>query len=200
MATDRAAVMAALLRIRECEWTTQETCYVTLLKVLRNVMASPAEPKFRRLNTSNAVLRTKVFDVPGAAEFLRAAGFIEDAGGFVVLPQTSEAQAQVAAASAALQRQADEAQMDELRRERDQRIASAKAEEQKVNRLKLASHMTGEEAEELRRKIAQDRAEVEADHEFRPVHESKPRELKFGASEADKAYLKGSGSGSKGGG
>eukprot|EP00438_Fugacium_kawagutii_P017810 Skav213075 [mRNA] locus=scaffold3042:14551:16130:+ [translate_table: standard] len=46
--------------------------------------ASISEAKFRHLKMSNAALKTKValgtkvFDVPGALDFLRAAGFQED--------------------------------------------------------------------------------------------------------------------------
>merc|ERR550532_2266796 len=83
----------ALRSIAGSDWVKQETCYLTMMKLLDNIISHPGEEKFRRLKTSNAALRAKVFDVPGALEFLQAAGFSEVAGGdgVVALAQDREA-------------------------------------------------------------------------------------------------------------
>merc|ERR1719296_139651 len=131
----------------KCDWEHQEACFVTLLKLLGHIVETPTEPKFRRLKLTNATLKAKVFDVPGAQDFLRTAGFVEE-GEFLVVPLGSQAQASVAAALKLLHHHADEAKMDQMRRERDAKIARAKEEENKVTKWNLTSHMTGEEVED----------------------------------------------------
>ncbi|MEW5298946.1 MAG: hypothetical protein WDW38_004866 [Sanguina aurantia] len=47
----------------------------TLARIINNVLASPHEPKFRTMRLGNAKIQETVVAVPGAVEFLQAAGF-----------------------------------------------------------------------------------------------------------------------------
>mmetsp|Transcript_18203 Transcript_18203/g.52713 ORF Transcript_18203/g.52713 Transcript_18203/m.52713 type:complete len:273 (+) Transcript_18203:36-854(+) len=64
-----------------------EACVATITKLLGNVLASPDEPKFRKIRTSNATFAAKVYSCKGAPELLALAGF-DDApeSGHLVLP------------------------------------------------------------------------------------------------------------------
>ncbi|GIL66753.1 hypothetical protein Vafri_20206, partial [Volvox africanus] len=50
-------------------------CCDALLRVLRNVMTKPEEDKFRQIRLSNPRVQETIVRVPGAVEFLEAAGF-----------------------------------------------------------------------------------------------------------------------------
>lgn len=52
-----------------------QTCLDALLRLVRNVLASPAEPKFRSIRLANPRIQAAVAAVPGAIEFLECAGF-----------------------------------------------------------------------------------------------------------------------------
>lgn len=51
------------------------TCVQTLKKMLTNVKANPAEPKFRKVNLANETFKAKVGSVQGGVAILKAAGF-----------------------------------------------------------------------------------------------------------------------------
>mmetsp|Transcript_18374 Transcript_18374/g.43092 ORF Transcript_18374/g.43092 Transcript_18374/m.43092 type:complete len:205 (-) Transcript_18374:78-692(-) len=191
----------ALHRLAESPWEKQETCYITLLKVLNNILEHPAEAKFRHLKTSNAALRAKVFDLPGAKEFFLSCGFTEEEGGEVLkspvggsptrscsLVQDCPAgqEAKIAAARDCLKKHADDEKMKELRRQRDVKIAEEKA---KSKRDPFTCHKelatTEEEKAELRKALERDRLELAAEIAARgPTQASKATDLKFGAHEA----------------
>jgi len=61
-------------------WEDQEMCYVTMLKVLGNIVANPTEGKFFSLKIENAAIQKKILSHDGARGFLEALGFREDAG------------------------------------------------------------------------------------------------------------------------
>ena len=183
------AVNGALHRITESEWPKQETCYVTLLKLLKNIVDHPTEAKFRHLNTQNAALKAKVFDIPGALDFLKAVGFQEVAGEAL---ECSAAAEQLKTARDRLEKHADDAKMNELRRERDAKIAEEKAKAKKdpfTCHKELAT--TEEEREALRKELERDRLEMAAELAHRgPTQSSKATDLKFGAHEADTSCIK----------
>mmetsp|Transcript_18373 Transcript_18373/g.43091 ORF Transcript_18373/g.43091 Transcript_18373/m.43091 type:complete len:189 (-) Transcript_18373:78-644(-) len=175
----------ALHRLAESPWEKQETCYITLLKVLNNILEHPAEAKFRHLKTSNAALRAKVFDLPGAKEFFLSCGFTEEEGG-EVLDCPAGQEAKIAAARDCLKKHADDEKMKELRRQRDVKIAEEKA---KSKRDPFTCHKelatTEEEKAELRKALERDRLELAAEIAARgPTQASKATDLKFGAHEA----------------
>lgn len=57
-----------------------------LLKVLNNIVAHPMEEKYRKIKTTNAAFSSKVQSIPGGAECMRAAGFTEVNGEWVLFP------------------------------------------------------------------------------------------------------------------
>ena len=91
----------------------------TLSKLLGNVQAAPAEPKFRRLRTSNAKI-SMLLQTRGVRALLLGAGFVEEGADFLVLPEA----APLEAVQAALDGLAAEAAS------RDASGAALKAEEQ----------------------------------------------------------------------
>ncbi|CAK9083334.1 unnamed protein product [Durusdinium trenchii] len=145
-----------------------ETCYVTLLKLLNNIVEHPSEAKFRHLKTSNAALKAKVFDVPGAKDFLVACGFVEDGDGL-----DCPSGVDVTPVRDRLKKHADDAKMNELRRERDAKIAEEKAKSKKdpfTCHKELGT--TEEEREAIRKKLERDRLELEAELAHRGAHAS----------------------------
>ena len=62
-----------------------QTAVHTLNTVFLNVLCNEGEERFRRLRRTNAALRAKLLDAPGAEALLAAVGFVED-GEFLVLP------------------------------------------------------------------------------------------------------------------
>merc|ERR1711865_1233768 len=65
-------------------WADQEVCYVTMLKVLGNIVANPTEGKFFSLKIENAAIQKKILSHDGARGFLEALGFRENAGALVL--------------------------------------------------------------------------------------------------------------------
>lgn len=167
------ALNAALHQMAQSDWPKQETCYVTLLKLLKNIVEHPAEAKFRHLKMQNAALKAKVFDLPGALDFLRSVGFQEVENGEAL--ECSAPADQVKAARDRLEKHADDAKMNELRRERDAKIAEEKAKAKKdpfTCHKELAT--TEEEREALRKELERDRLEMAAELAHRgPTQASK---------------------------
>lgn len=56
----------------------------TMLKLVGNVAAHPAEAKYRDIKLSNAAIQQRVGSVPGAVEVLEAMGFERAEGGDVL--------------------------------------------------------------------------------------------------------------------
>mmetsp|Transcript_46264 Transcript_46264/g.100581 ORF Transcript_46264/g.100581 Transcript_46264/m.100581 type:complete len:203 (+) Transcript_46264:62-670(+) len=193
-----ATVPAALGRISQSEWAQKEVCYATLLKLLGNILANPSVDKYRHLKTTNATLQAKVFAVPGALEFLLAAGFVQADGESLEMPSGSSAADALTAAVASLRHQADEENMNELRRQRDERIVEErkKAAANDPFKCHASSHgQTDAEKQAIKEQFERDRAEFEADQKLHPTQDSKAKEGKFGATLGDTSYMKKSGGG-----
>ena len=58
--------------------------------MLGNVLANPAEPKYRKVRTANPNFNTKVYSSRGAPELFRLVGFKEADEGFIVLAEGSD--------------------------------------------------------------------------------------------------------------
>lgn len=66
----------------------------TATKMFLNVLANPAEPKYRKVRASNKNFDKKVYSCKGAPELFRLAGFRNDVEeGFLVLPEAAESSA-----------------------------------------------------------------------------------------------------------
>jgi len=61
----------------------------TLCKVISNILAQPAEAKYRKLRLENAAMQKRVFSVPGGLDFLLALGFESTAGELTLPPGAS---------------------------------------------------------------------------------------------------------------
>eukprot|EP00930_Biecheleria_cincta_P070170 TRINITY_DN57816_c0_g1_i1.p1 TRINITY_DN57816_c0_g1~~TRINITY_DN57816_c0_g1_i1.p1 ORF type:complete len:228 (-),score=52.70 TRINITY_DN57816_c0_g1_i1:423-1049(-) len=182
-------ITASLQLIAQSPWSKQEPCYVTLLKLLGNIVDNPSETKFRRLKTSNTVLRAKVFDVPGAQEFLLAAGFVE-VDGEDAMDLSDSHPAGLAPVRAVLRKHADEQNNNELRRQRDARIAEEKAKSKKDPFTCTKELGSEQERAAIKEQLERDRLEREADQASRgPTQASKAKDLKFGADSADTSFL-----------
>lgn len=112
---DAAAALTQLDKLKDAEWAGQETCYVTLLKVLNNIASNPGEAKFCSLKIENAAIQNKILKFDGARGFLEATGFREAAGA-LVLPTERHEQAKLA--HELLQGFANEASYENIRKER----------------------------------------------------------------------------------
>merc|ERR1712039_529795 len=120
-----AGALRELAKLRDIDpWEDQETCYVTMLKVLSNIFSNPGEAKFCSLKIENAAIQKKILRHDGTRGYLEAIGFREDAGA-LVLPTDRSAVAKLA--HDLLQGFGNEAQYDKIRAERH-----AKAKEEKA--------------------------------------------------------------------
>lgn len=67
------------------------TCVETILKMLANELASPSDPKYRKIRVSNPNFVAKVLSAKGAPECFQLAGFTETIeAGFLVLPEGAD--------------------------------------------------------------------------------------------------------------
>jgi hypothetical protein len=57
-----------------------------LFKVLSNIVLHPMEEKYRKIKTTNAAFSSKVHSIPGGADCMRAAGFVEANGEWALHP------------------------------------------------------------------------------------------------------------------
>eukprot|EP00929_Paragymnodinium_shiwhaense_P104197 TRINITY_DN6833_c0_g1_i1.p1 TRINITY_DN6833_c0_g1~~TRINITY_DN6833_c0_g1_i1.p1 ORF type:complete len:200 (+),score=68.06 TRINITY_DN6833_c0_g1_i1:54-653(+) len=194
MVAASSAQEVALRRLStEAEWSRQECCYVTLLKLLGNIVDKPTEAKFRHLSLENAALKNKVFDVPGGVDYLVAVGFKQLPDG-KALELPAEAIHAVAEAKLHLKRFADEANMNHLRHERDARIAEErrKAAEKHVFTCHKEIGTTEEEKARIKEELERDRKEFEAERQaMGPTQASKAKDVNFGANDADTSFLRG---------
>lgn len=130
VAIDLAVVKQALGSVDEAELEAQETFYATLLKVLKNVLDNPTEPKFRSLKKTNAALQAKFFGVgDGAAIALLKLGGFEDGEETIGLPGSPDGRC--TALRDAVQEHAEALAMARLRKERDAKIAGHLEEDKK---------------------------------------------------------------------
>lgn len=121
-AIDTLAAEAALQRIAALEVSVQESFYSTILKVLNNALQNPQDPKYRSLKKGNAALQSKLFAVgDGAAVALLLLGGFEDSEEAIGL--TGAPDGRCTAVRDAIQAHAEEEKMNQLRKERDARIA-----------------------------------------------------------------------------
>jgi len=127
---DAAAALAQLDKLKEAEWAGQETCYVTLLKVLNNIASNPGEAKFCSLKIENAAIQSKILRFDGARGFLEAVGFREAAGA-LVLPAERHAQARLA--HELLEGFANEASYENIRKERHAKAREEIKKEEATN-------------------------------------------------------------------
>ena len=65
-----------------------ESTHETLVKVISNIINSPAEPKYRKLRTTNDKIKA-LLSAPGARQLLVGSGFAED-GDFLVVPEAAD--------------------------------------------------------------------------------------------------------------
>jgi len=120
---DPALLADALQRVASLEDEgRREVCYVTLMKVLGNIHASPTEGKFRRLPLTSPKLMASVLDIPGGRDVLHAAGFTVDEDSLCLLAAITS----VEAALGDVRASAEKLVMDRMRRERDEKIQLAK--------------------------------------------------------------------------
>jgi len=122
---DVAVVEAAVERLDAVEWAIQEMFYTTLLKVLNNILQNPQEAKFRSLKKGNAALKSKLFDVAESAarDLLQLAGF-EDSAETIGLAGPPDGRC--TAVRDAVTSKGEKRKHDQIRKERDARIAEEK--------------------------------------------------------------------------
>lgn len=71
-----------------------DSTHETLSKILSNIVNSPAEPKYRKLRTTNEKIK-RLLSASGARQLLVGSGFVEE-GEFLVLPEADVAPVQFA--------------------------------------------------------------------------------------------------------
>jgi PUB domain/UBX domain len=80
-----------------------QPCFITILKLLDNVVAKPHEPLVRRIKFSNAAIAAKIGNCQGGVEFLTACGFTPQeastGGGVAAVSWNSESSATIVASS-----------------------------------------------------------------------------------------------------
>jgi hypothetical protein len=59
-------------------------------KIVRNILLSPSDPKYRKLNKEKIVQKLNGQAFTGLNEFMKALGFIIEDGSFWVLPEVSQ--------------------------------------------------------------------------------------------------------------
>lgn len=137
-AIDDAAAKAALTKVGELEWSAQETFYATILKVMNNMLANPAEDKFRSLKKTNAALQSKLFGVAdgAASELLKLCGF-EDTEEVITLSGTPDGRC--SAIRNAIKQYAEQQNMNRLRQERDAKIKAQEEVDKATRRVQPGS-------------------------------------------------------------
>eukprot|EP00931_Biecheleriopsis_adriatica_P067744 TRINITY_DN41809_c0_g1_i1.p1 TRINITY_DN41809_c0_g1~~TRINITY_DN41809_c0_g1_i1.p1 ORF type:complete len:309 (-),score=81.42 TRINITY_DN41809_c0_g1_i1:144-1028(-) len=143
---DAPAALRALDQLSEVEpWADQELCYVTMLKVLGNIVANPGEAKFSSLKIENPAIQNKILRFNGARAFLEATGFRENAGA-LVLPLDRHQQAKLS--QEMLQSFANECNYQNIRKERHAKAREAAKEEEEKASWAAARAKAAKSAEE----------------------------------------------------
>merc|ERR1712023_514313 len=122
----------ALTSISKQPWEKQEACYGVLIKLLGNPAENPQEEKFRSVKKSNAAIKAKVLDIPGGSAVLLAAGFQEQEDKYDLVGDASMETVQKTLDS--LKEHVQKCRLDNIRKERDKRIAAEKAAEAELNK------------------------------------------------------------------
>jgi predicted acylesterase/phospholipase RssA len=74
-AARQARQREALAMLLKAERAASRAALQTLLKILRNVLSAPTEPKYRTLKAENKAVKEKVLGAAGGRDMLLAAGF-----------------------------------------------------------------------------------------------------------------------------
>ena len=74
-AARQAAQREALATLLKADRASSRVALQTLLKIMRNVLAEPTEPKFRTLKAENKAVKEKVLACTGGREMMLAVGF-----------------------------------------------------------------------------------------------------------------------------
>jgi len=112
MATSKLTVGIAMLR--DARIGDFEQAHGTLQKLLGNIVASPDDPKFRKLRTTNAKISALLATL-GVRAVLIGAGFIEQ-GEFLVLPEAAAVDGVQAALDALAGQAAERAEAETARK------------------------------------------------------------------------------------
>lgn len=147
-----AVALAKIGAAAESDWAKEETCYKTLLVLVRNGQkyaqavkaggadAIAATEKFRRISAGNEKIRERVLDIDGGADVLLAAGFAREGNetSDFVLVEVEQGVAPpylefLELAEKEIDRQAQQRMDENFRKERDAKIAKAKADEAALN-------------------------------------------------------------------
>jgi hypothetical protein len=119
-----------------------DSIHETLSKILSNIVNSPAEPKYRKLRTTNEKIK-QLLSAPGARQLLVGSGFAED-GEFLVLPETADVAAVQLAlaglqANQAAKKEAEAASKKaEMEQQRARAMAKRRAEEAPLGKVAQA--------------------------------------------------------------
>ncbi|KAJ1625313.1 hypothetical protein T492DRAFT_1040867 [Pavlovales sp. CCMP2436] len=121
--------------------------HATMAKMLGNVLAKPAEPKYRKLRPSNPTFSTKVYSLKGAPELLQLVGFkesVEADGTFLVLPTSADLEPLQRALGALDSQAAARLEGEEKKRKLDaEKAAKARDERREKARDEAASSAYG---------------------------------------------------------
>jgi hypothetical protein len=168
-----AAMDHSLQILRNQPWEVKEPAMNLLRKLIGNVASDPNNEKFRKLRADNPKLSKCLWSVPGCTDFLLAAGFQWTWMGdpeerFCVLRKSDR----LADASEEIQDFVEVETNRQLRHERDERIALAKAEEvcnNKFTRARLSPEL---------QQYAEERNNIEVPNNATPaLMEKDPTEL-----------------------
>jgi len=89
--------LTAALELLRADKIAFDTTHEMLCKVVENIVKAPAEPKYRKLRTTNEKINALLL-APGACQLLLGCGFVED-GEFLVLPEAAAIEPLAAALS-----------------------------------------------------------------------------------------------------
>eukprot|EP00928_Gymnodinium_smaydae_P004269 TRINITY_DN11472_c0_g3_i1.p1 TRINITY_DN11472_c0_g3~~TRINITY_DN11472_c0_g3_i1.p1 ORF type:complete len:389 (+),score=68.76 TRINITY_DN11472_c0_g3_i1:63-1229(+) len=126
--------LSELAKLQKIEpWADQEVCYVTMLKVLGNMVSNPSEAKFFSLKVDNQAIQNKILRFDGARGFLEAIGFRETSG---VLSLPLERCDQAKHARDLLEGFANDAQYQNIRKERHAKAAVEAKKEADLEKMR----------------------------------------------------------------
>jgi len=144
-----------------------------LLKLFQNIQNHPAEAKFRKIKTTNATLKSKLFALQGMEDFLGNLGFAFDGSEFYVFSaqDISPISNSIIIFEARMQsfNAPDPTGDPELLRKNREALADQQAKE---NYLK----------KQIAQKAENDKTEKEQERKMNPCQDSLGKQLKFGAN------------------
>ena len=153
--------------IQSNSFPARDPAHKLFAKIAGNILANPTDPKFRKLNVQKIIAKFGAGFV-GIAELMRSVGFVAD-GANLVLPETTETEALCQALCSWNDREA--------------RSAAARAEAARVtaeNLKDVAADKAKKEAHRANIKSLGEQARKEV--ASKPINDSKPQPIKFGAS------------------